>query len=216
MTSAQGPVAILGGAFDPVHFGHLRTAFELQAALQLAEIRFIPTGTPPHREAHVASGELRVQMLERALQDIAWAYVDDRELQRAGPSWSVLTLEELREQEGVRSLCLILGMDAFLGLPDWHRWESLPELAHLIVAHRPGWSPPREGPLGDLLNDRQTRDWQALHDAPSGSIYVHAVTQLEISSSSIREGIAAGLAPRYLVPDSVAELISKTECYAGP
>jgi nicotinate-nucleotide adenylyltransferase len=108
---------------------------------------------------------------------------------------------------------MILGMDAFLGLPDWHRWEEICELAHLVVAQRPGWEPPDDGLLGDLLNARRTGDVTALHSTAAGRIYIHAVTQLDISSSAIREAIAAGVEPRYLVADSVCEIIQQTGCY---
>ena len=113
----------MGGAFDPVHFGHLRSAVELQERLQLGELRFVPSANPQHRPPHVASAELRMRMLQAAVVDMAGCTIDDRELNRQGPSWSVVTLEELRAEIGSRSLCMILGMDAFRGLPDWHRWE---------------------------------------------------------------------------------------------
>ncbi len=215
MTVGQGPLAILGGAFDPVHYGHLRTAFELHEALQLEEVLFVPSADPPRRDSHVASNEIRLRMLDAALEGLSWGRVDQCELLREGPSWSVLTLSELRQTQGDRSLSMIIGMDAFLGLPDWRRWEELCDLAHLVVAHRPGWPGPGPGVLAELLQARQTRDVQALHTAPAGHIYIHEVTQLEISSSAIREGISAGVMPRYLVPDSVCDFIKQTGCYSG-
>jgi nicotinate-nucleotide adenylyltransferase len=213
MMAGPGPLAILGGAFDPVHYGHLRTAFELRTALSLAEIRFIPSANPPKREAHIASGEVRMRMLESSLENIPWAKADNSELLRDGPSWSVVTLSDLRKSIGERSLCMILGMDAFLGLPDWHRWEEICELAHLVVARRPGWEPPSDGLLGDLLNARRSTDVKSLHSKAAGHIYIHAVTQLDISSSAIREAIAGGVEPRYLVADGVCEIIQQTACY---
>jgi nicotinate-nucleotide adenylyltransferase len=213
MSDSRGPLAMLGGAFDPVHYGHLRTAYELHAALRLEEIRFVPSANPPHRDGHIATGEQRMQMLESALDGLSWARADDIELQRDGPSWSVLTLADMRAVAGDRSLCMIIGMDAFLGLADWHRWEELGELAHLVVAHRPGWVPPEQGVLGDLLHRRQTDDAQALHEAAAGHIYVHEVTQLDIASSAIRAGIKVGLAPSYLVPEPVNEIIRASGCY---
>ncbi|MDP6436144.1 MAG: nicotinate-nucleotide adenylyltransferase [Gammaproteobacteria bacterium] len=216
MTVGQGPLAILGSAFDPVHYGHLRTAFELHEALQLDEVLFVPSGIPPRRESHVASGEIRLRMLEVAIEGLEWGSVDQRELRREGPSYSVLTLGELRQTHGDRSISMIIGMDAFLGLPGWHRWEELCDLAHLVVVHRPGWSGPEDGVLAELLQARHTRDMQALHSSPAGHIFVHEVTQLEISSSAIRTGIRAGIGPRYLVPDGVCNIIQQTGCYGGP
>ena len=111
--------------------------------------------------------------------------VDDREVRRAGASYTVDTLTELRQEFPHRSLCLLLGMDAFLGLPSWHRWRELFELAHVVVAHRPGWKAPTQGPLGELMVDRGTGAVNELHKSKAGRIYVHAVTQLEISLDRI-------------------------------
>jgi nicotinate-nucleotide adenylyltransferase len=140
--------------------------------------------------------------------------VDDREVRRTGVSYSVDTLTELRAENPDRSLCLLLGMDAFLGLPNWHRWRELLDLAHIVVAHRPGWKAPTMGPLGEVMVDRGTGGIRDLHDRPAGRIYVHAVTQLEISSTELRQLIVAGRDPRYLVPDEVRRLIRETRCYA--
>ncbi len=142
------PIGVFGGTFDPIHCGHLRTAFELWQELQLAEVRFLPTGTPPHRDQLYASPELRLKMVQAAVADQPSFVVDDREVRRSGVSYSVDTLTELRREYPHRSLCLLLGMDAFLGLPHWHRWRELLTLAHIVVAHRPGWRAPTTGPLG--------------------------------------------------------------------
>jgi nicotinate-nucleotide adenylyltransferase len=140
--------------------------------------------------------------------------VDDREVRRAGPSYSVLTLGELRAELPGTPLCLIVGMDAFSGLHTWHRWRELLELAHVVVAPRPGWSPPADGVLGELLAARRAQRVDELHDALCGRILIHPVTQLEISSTELRELLAAGRDPRYLMPDSVRELIRTTGCYS--
>jgi nicotinate-nucleotide adenylyltransferase len=105
-------------------------------------------------------------------------------------------------------------MDAFLGLPNWHRWRELLDLAHIVVAHRPGWKAPTQGPLGELMVDRGTGSVQELHRAKAGRIYIQAVTQLEISSTELRQIIDAGRNPRYLVPDAVCDIIRETRCYA--
>jgi nicotinate-nucleotide adenylyltransferase len=139
--------------------------------------------------------------------------VDDREIRREGLSYSVDTMRTLRADFPDHSLLLIVGMDAFLGLPKWHQWRELLELAHLVVAHRPGWRAPSMGPLGELLVDRGTGRSGDLHEKLAGCIYIHAVTQLEISSTEVRKLIAAGRDPRYLMPDGVREIIEQTGCY---
>ena len=212
--AGEGPIGIFGGTFDPIHYGHLRTGFELLQALKLAELRFMPAGNPPHRERTIASNEQRLAMVRAATEGQSRFVVDDREMQKSGPSYSVETLAELRAEYPVRPLCLIIGMDAFLGLPKWHQWRDLLELSHLVVAHRPGWRAPGMGPLGALLVDRGTGRVLDLHEARSGRIYIHAVTQLEISSTEVRAMIQAGRDPRYLMPDGVRKIIMDTGCYA--
>ncbi|MFO1504972.1 MAG: nicotinate-nucleotide adenylyltransferase [Steroidobacteraceae bacterium] len=212
--TGQGPMGIFGGTFDPIHYGHLRTAFELAEAVRLAEVRFLPTGNPPHRDPAQASAEERLAMVRAAVAGQPGFTVDDRETRRGGLSYSVDTLGELRAEFPNRSICLLLGMDAFLGLPNWHRWRELLELAHVVVAHRPGWKAPTQGPLGEVMVDRGTGSVRDLHDATAGRIYVHAVTQLEISSTDLRALIARGRDPRYLVPDSVCKLLRETGWYA--
>lgn len=209
------PIGIFGGTFDPIHYGHLRTAFELWQLLRLAEVRFLPAGNPPHREQPLASPELRLRMVRAAVSDQPSFTVDDREMRRGGVSYSVDTLAELRAEYPDRSLCLLLGMDAFLGLPHWHRWRDLLGLAHIVVAHRPGWKAPTQGPLGEVMVDHGTGAIRELHEKTAGCIYVHAVTQLEISSTDLRQLVVAGRDPRYLVPDEVRQILLETQCYSS-
>jgi nicotinate-nucleotide adenylyltransferase len=209
------PIGLFGGTFDPLHYGHLRTAFELWQALNLSEVRFMPTGSPPHREQPQAPAQLRLEMVKAAIADQPAFVVDDREVRRTGVSYSVDTLTELRAEYPQRSLCLLLGMDAFLGLPNWHRWRDLLDLAHIIVAHRPGWRAPTMGPLGEVMVDRGTGRVRDLHEQRAGCIYVHAVTQLEISSTELRQLISQGRDPRYIVPEEVRRIIRETRCYAA-
>ena len=210
------PLGIFGGTFDPIHFGHLRTAFELLGALRLGEMRFVPAGSPPHRDTPLADASLRLSLVAAAIADQPGFAIDDREVRRTGPSYMVLTLRELRAEFPSRPLCLVLGMDAFLGLPQWYEWRELLELSHVVVAHRPGWRAPADGPLGELLAARRTDRVDDLHEAPAGRIYIHAVTQLEISSTELRSLLAAGQDPRYLVPEAVREAIRTTGCYTRP
>ena len=210
----MNPMGIFGGTFDPIHYAHLRTAFELQQALRLREIRFLPAGNPPHRDPPFADARQRLRMVQAATAGQAGFVVDEREIHKTGPSYTVETLRELRHEYPDRSLCLIVGMDAFLGLPKWHLWRELFELAHLVVAHRPGWRVPSIGPLGELLAVRATDRVGDLHELRFGCIYIHAVTQLEISSTDVRQLIAMGRDPRFLMPDAVRELIIDANCYS--
>ena len=209
-------MGIFGGTFDPIHYGHLRTAFEMLQALRFDEVRFMPCGNPPHRGKTYADAELRLEMVRVATEGQHGFVVDDRELQRDGPSYSVDTLATLRNEFPLRPIALMIGMDAFLGLPKWYQWREILQLAHIVVAHRPGWRAPDIGPLGELLADRGTHRIGDLHQAKSGHIFIHDVTQLEISSTEIRELIAVGRDPRFLMPDSVRDVIDRSGCYAVP
>jgi nicotinate-nucleotide adenylyltransferase len=209
----MSPVGIFGGTFDPIHFGHLRTAFELLHALRLAEVRLVPAGNPPHRDVPLCDARHRLDMVRAAVADQPGLVVDDREVRREGPSYTVLTLRELREEAPGRPICLLLGMDAFLGLPQWHEWRSVFDLAHVVVAHRPGWTAPDAGTLGELIAARGTLRVEDLHESVAGRIHVRPVTQLEISSTDLRDLIVAGQDPRYLLPDAVRALIRDTGCY---
>ena len=209
-------MGIFGGTFDPIHYGHLRTAFEMLQALRFDEVRFMPCGNPPHRGKTYADAELRLEMVRVATEAQHGFVVDDRELKRDGPSYSVDTLATLRNEFPLRPIALMIGMDAFLGLPKWYQWREILQLAHIVVAHRPGWRAPDIGPLGELLADRGTHRIGDLHQAKSGHIFIHDVTQLEISSTEIRELVAVGRDPRFLMPDVVREVIEKSGCYAMP
>ncbi|MGB5512289.1 MAG: nicotinate-nucleotide adenylyltransferase [Woeseiaceae bacterium] len=207
------PVGVFGGTFDPVHYGHLRTAFELLQALRLDEVRFVPCSDPPHRGKTFASAAERLRMVALAIDGQEGFVADDRELARGGPSYSIDTLLTLREEFPQRSLGLILGMDAFLGLHTWYRWDEILDVAHIVVAHRPGWKAPDIGPLGELLEEFGTHRVDDLHEALCGRIHIHAVTQLEISSTEIRDLVAAGRDPRFLMPDTVCQAIGESACY---
>jgi len=211
-------IGIFGGTFDPVHFGHLRPALELFERLKLDELRLIPAGLPPHRRAPRASCHQRLEMLRRAIAGQAGFVLDRREIERQGPSYMVDTLSELREELGEeRPLCLLLGMDAFLGLSSWHRWREIPRLAHLVVSHRPGWSPEHlddhGGPLAELASSALVTRPRALREAPAGGIFMQPVTQLDISSTRIRTLIGQRKSPRYLLPDEVLAYIQEQRLY---
>lgn len=208
------PIGIFGGTFDPIHYGHLRTAFEMLQALRFAEIHFVPSGDPPHRGETFARAELRLEMVKVATQGEPGFRVDDCELKRDGPSYTIDTLMTMREEHSDASLGLIIGMDAFLGLTSWHRWDEILDLAHIVVAHRPGWRAPDIGELGDLITAHGTHRVDDLHENQHGCVHIHAVTQLEIASTEIRELITAGRDPRFLTPDAVRDLIVESGCYA--
>ncbi|MEE8237428.1 MAG: nicotinate-nucleotide adenylyltransferase [Gammaproteobacteria bacterium] len=210
----MGPIGIFGGTFDPIHYGHLRTALEVLQRLSLTKVCFVPCADPPHRDAAtVAGASTRLDMVRAAVADQSSFVVDDREFKREGPSYSVDTLGSLRSEYPAASLCLLMGMDSFLGLPDWYHWEEITALAHIVVAHRPGWRVPEDGALGELLRERGTDDVASLHDSMCGRVFVTPVTQLEISATQLRASLNAGVDPKFLMPNSVRRIIIESGCY---
>jgi nicotinate-nucleotide adenylyltransferase len=210
----MGMIGILGGTFDPVHFGHLRPALEIQQQLGMQEVRLVPCRIPPHRPQPQASAAQRVAMLRAAISRHPGLRIDTRELERDGPSWTLDTLVSLRREPGARGICLLLGMDAFGGLSTWHRWRELLDYCHMVVMTRPGSELPQQGELADFISRHRVPDAAALEQHAAGLLLFHPVTQLEISATSIREQLAAGQDPGYLLPDAVLDIIDKEGLYA--
>lgn len=209
----KNPIGVLGGTFDPIHFGHLRSALEVLQTLQFSEIRFIPCREPPHREKPIATPEQRLALVEQAIRDQTGFVVDDRELDREGPSYTRHTLASLREDMPDTPLCLLLGMDAFVNLPTWYRWQEIPELAHMVVMHRPGSELSFSQDLTDLIVRYRSNDPQFLRKTTAGKLVFQPVTQLDISATQIRDLLAQGGSPRYLLPDAVWAYIHSQGLY---
>lgn len=213
MTSVNLRVGILGGTFDPIHFGHLRSAVEVREYLGLDELRLVPNATPPHRDVPGATAQQRLEMVCLATEADDQLLVDDCELRRERPSYTVETLEALREELGPEAgLFLIVGWDAFSSLPSWYRWESLLELASLVVLQRPEQDQELPEVLKDLLAARSVGDASAML-ATHGEILCLAQTPLAISATHIRSLIMAGRSPRFLLPDSVHGYIETKGLY---
>lgn len=214
------PAGILGGTFDPVHFGHLRLAQELAEGLGLGEVRFIPAGLPPHRIPPLASPQQRLEMARLGIAGNPLFALDEREIFKPTPCYTVETLLDLRRELGpAQPLCLFMGADAFLGLGTWHRWRELFGLAHVAVAQRPGFSSltraaaTMQPALRDELNRRLVNEPEALRGAPAGAVIVQPVTALDVSATQIRQALAAGRSPRYLLPDAVLDYIRTNGLY---
>ena len=209
-------IGLFGGTFDPAHFGHLRLAEELADALGIEQIRFLPLGHPPHRPSPATPAAHRVEMLRLALAANPRFVVDAREVRRAGPAYTVDTLDELRAELGTETpLCLFLGWDAFAGLAGWKDWRRIFGLAHVAVAARGGAA--GIGSLtGELRTEAEQRRADApaeLGDLPAGRLWLHPMTPLAISSSQIRRLLQSGDSPRYLLPDEVLDHVRRHRLY---
>ncbi|WFP51781.1 nicotinate-nucleotide adenylyltransferase [Methylomonas sp. EFPC3] len=204
-------IGVYGGTFNPVHFGHLRTALEVKELFKLQRLHLVPCRLPAHRGQPEADAEMRMQMLAAAVADTPGFYADRRELERDGPSYMVDTLAALRsELAGDTPLVLFIGADAFAGLERWHRWQHLFEFAHIVVMTRPGFQP---GPLPVFLQQRVVDDPGVLSVEAAGRVFFQPVTALAISATEIRRLIAAGRSPQFLLPDRVIALIRQHQLY---
>lgn len=216
---ATGPIGIFGGTFDPIHYGHLRLAEEVAESAKLAEVRFLPSGTPPHRARPGAEPVHRVEMARLATAGNDRFVVDDRETKRSGPGFTYDTLTELRHEVGTqRALVLLVGADAFLELATWHRWRALFDLAHIVVAYRPGfpidsWQARMPEPLAHEYAARYMQQTLAVHLAPAGGIAAVSMTGLDISATFVRNAVHAGASARYLLPDTVLDYIRTHDLY---
>jgi nicotinate-nucleotide adenylyltransferase len=214
MQQLSKPIGILGGTFDPIHLGHLRMALELHDALDLAKIHIIPCYQPVHRKLPTASPEQRLAMVECAVGNEPALFADAREIKRQNPSYTIDTLQDLRSEHPNSPLCVIVGIDAFLGFPSWHRWEDILNQSHIIVAHRPNYQLPATGIIADVVAERLQSDISYLHSHMAGGILLRPITALEISASDIRKQIAMGKNPRYLLPDNVYQYIQDHGVYS--
>jgi nicotinate-nucleotide adenylyltransferase len=206
-------IGILGGTFDPIHFGHLRTALDVMQVIGLQQVRFIPLHRAVHRDQPETPAELRLQMVQAAIAGESGFVADDRELRRAGDSYSVDTLTSLRREFPQESLCLLMGMDAFNGFAGWHSPAEILRLAHLVVMHRAGAEGPEEPSVQELLQAHRCDAIESLRRQRAGLIHLQPVTQLEISATGIRAAVKAGESPRYLLPDGVLALIEENRLY---
>ena len=213
------PIGVFGGTFDPVHFGHLRLAEEMAAAIGLSRVLFIPAGAPPHRGVPRTAAAQRLEMVRRAIAGNPCFEVDAREIQRPAPSYTVDTLTALRAELGnEQPLWLLLGADAFLGLPGWHEWRRLFDLANIAVAARSGAQLLQPDTLPDDLKHELSQRRQAAASAvcPAGAVLLRQMTPLGISATDIRDTLARHGSARYLLPDTVLDYIHEHQLYRYP
>ncbi|MEM1080281.1 MAG: nicotinate-nucleotide adenylyltransferase [Pseudomonadota bacterium] len=206
-------IAIFGGTFDPVHYGHLRAAAEVAEQLGVSDFRLLPAGQPPHRASTWAAARHRMAMLELALAPHADLSVDDREVQRSGPSYMVDTLRSIRAEAGDLPLLLCVGQDAANHLDGWHEWRQLPALAHLVIMTRPHSEPSYSSALAEVFEACQECAPEQLMNSPAGRVCRVEVTRLAISSTTIRRQLSDSRDPRFLLPSTVLAYIRKHGLY---
>ncbi|WP_166251839.1 nicotinate-nucleotide adenylyltransferase [Marinobacter salicampi] len=207
---------IFGGTFDPVHHGHLRLAVELRERLGVTRLALVPSHVPPHRESPGASSEDRLRLLELAIEGEPGLYIDERELGRAGSSFTADTLRQLRSELGPdEPVAMVVGADAFAAFDQWRDWQGIPSLAHIIVVNRPGTVVDPGSAAGRLLAERRADSPDQLHGRPGGLCLTLDLPLLAISATGIRERIGSGRSPRYLLPDRVWAEIRARKLYGA-
>lgn len=213
----EAPIGILGGTFDPVHSAHLALAETAREQLRLERVLWIPAGRPRHRDAPAAAATDRLAMVRIAIAGRPGCEADDAEVLADAPSYMAPTLERLRAAYGERRpLVLLMGADAFLGLPSWHRWRELFRLAHLAVATRPGFSLAAESldaALADEFRRRCRSQFTALAAAPAGAIFPFELSAGTVSASEVRARLKAGEDVGRLLPAGVFDYIRNRHLY---
>ena len=207
-------VGIFGGTFNPIHYGHLRSALELVEKLELEQLHLVPSACPPHRDAPECSATQRAAMVELAVVGESRLVCDAREMQRPGKSYTIDSLIELRGELGAQqSLCMVLGCDAVQEISAWHRWQELLDWAHIVIIARPGWQLPRSGTVAQWLKRHQLEGAELLRQQSCGGIVIEELRPLAISSTEIRDLLASGRSARYLTPQSVLDYIATHKLY---
>jgi nicotinate-nucleotide adenylyltransferase len=212
-------IGILGGTFNPIHFGHLRMAQELADSLQLSQVRFIPSANPPHKNKPEVSAQHRASMVQLAIADNPLFKLDTRELERTGASYTIDTLISLCEELGSNAaICLMMGSDAFTKLDSWHRWDELLNYCHIILVQRPKQQPSaKTEKLSDkmthFLSGHYTENLDDLAEKSAGYIHMQQITAQDISATKIREKLAAGNSAKYLAPEAVLAYIQQQKLY---
>lgn len=208
-------IGVYGGTFDPIHYGHLRCAWEVAEALKLDRLHMIPAGAPPLRGQPGAEGSDRSAMLKMALaerQAVPALVCDDRELRRRGPSYTFDTLMEFRTEYPSCCLWLVLGEDAFSRFDQWYRWDEFLSLTNILVVPRPGFTGARSQAIASLVERSQVPLDEAM-EAGTGALVELTITPLAISATEVRTLLGADRSPRFLTPDSVIDYIHARSLY---
>jgi len=213
MQTVQSAIGFLGGSFDPIHFGHLRPAIEIQEALELSALFLMPNYIAPHKPGSIATTKQRIEMLQLAIKETPQLKIDTQEMLRKSPSYTVETLKLLREQHPNTPICFIMGMDSLINFDSWYQYQDILQYCHLIISHRPGWQPTFNPTVTALLEKHQVDNIDFVTQKLSGCIYFQTTTQLAISSSKIRALLANNKPINYLTPHAVCRYIQTQQCY---
>lgn len=207
-------VALLGGTFNPIHFGHLNLANCLVDYLHVESVRMIPCAIPPHRETPSVSAEQRLAMLQLAIDDHPLLTSDDLELRKSTPSYSIETVQQIRQQVGEETpLFFCIGMDSLLTIDSWHHWQQLLDYCHLAICPRPGYKLPIKGHLAEWIEQNLCDDIERVKTLAQGCLHLCKIPLKDISSTAIRDSIKCAQSIDHLTPKSVVNFITKHSLY---
>ncbi|MBG3130016.1 nicotinate-nucleotide adenylyltransferase [Proteus mirabilis] len=208
-------IALYGGTFDPIHYGHLRPVEALSGLIGLKEVIWLPNNIPPHRPQPEASSQQRLEMVRLALEPYSSFKVDTRELEKPTPSYSIETLRDFRQEIGDKQpLAFIIGQDSLLSINTWHKWENLLDVCHLLVCARPGYQTHfGSAQMQAWLEKHQTKQQEDIHCLPAGKILLADTPLYNISATDIRARHKAGLDCHDLLPNSVENYIRQQQLY---
>jgi len=209
-------IGLLGGTFDPPHHGHLLPLQEILAQLPLDAIWLLPNHIPPHKAGTHASAGQRLDMVSLLCGDNPKLSPCAIELERASPSYTVDTLERLQQLHPDCRFYFIMGMDSFLNLPHWHRWQALFELCHIILCERPGWQLDTTHTMAALLSERGRSADAGLPQTDSGAVIEVPITDQPWSSTEIRAALKHGELPNGAMPKAVGDYIRHHRLYRHP
>lgn len=207
------PIAIYGGSFDPIHYGHLQTANEVKQLFAASKVILIPCKLSPHKQVSNATPEQRYSMVKIACEEFEDFVADDREINSNQPSYTVYTLESIREKYPNEPLLFIMGMDSLLNFNQWHQWQRIFTLAHIVVNQRPGYTPNFNIEIANVIERRRTENSDEIKSQQSGRIYFMDNQEWHISATAVRENIFKNNNLNNLLPKSVEDYIVANNLY---
>ncbi|WOT06949.1 nicotinate-nucleotide adenylyltransferase [Shewanella youngdeokensis] len=207
-------IGILGGTFDPLHFGHIRPAIEVKQQLELDEIWLMPNHIPPHKNTTHVSTVDRLAMAQAACEQYPELKLCTIEAKRDTPSYTVTTLTTLKQQYPQHEFYFLMGMDSFLSLQSWHQWQRLFTLCHLVVCQRPGWQLSADHPMQAIIT-AQEANTVVNATSKSGNIFQVPITEQPFSSTQIRANLAQQLPTDAALPASVQQYIAQHQLYSS-
>jgi len=207
-------IGILGGTFDPIHYGHINSAVQTAKWLQLNQIVLMPCHIPPHKNSPSATAKQRAEMVSLVCKEQPIFTLDDRELKRSTPSFTIDTLKELKANNANTIIYFFIGMDSLLNFTTWVQWQEILKLCHLVVSARPGYDLTRlNQATKKLLANHQAIDNTVLKYCTAGKILFSYNDLWDISSTAIRQNTKEKKSCKNMTPNAILEFINKYQLY---